>query len=107
MLLSRNWINFRVYKRKSSRNFKRFEKISDKKLHFRFAEEKDADLYIHWANDPLVRENSYHTDAVLFNDHIKWFHSKLISDECKLYLFFNEENKPVGQVRIDKDGNEI
>src|SRR6185436_6613216 len=72
-------------------------------LHFRFANESDVDLYFKWANDSLVRENSFNQKLISYEDHVKWFKSKLASNDCLFYLFLNEENVPVGQVRIDKN----
>ena len=76
-------------------------------LHFRFANENDSKLYFDWANDELVRENSFNKEPILHENHVKWFQSKLQSKDCFFYLFLNDENKPVGQVRIDKGGDEI
>lgn len=76
-------------------------------LHFRLAGESDVDLYYEWANDILVRQNSFNQNPVTYENHVKWFHSKLTSKECFFYLFMNGENRPVGQVRIDKKGDEV
>ena len=76
-------------------------------LNFRFAEPKDADLYFKWANDKLVRQNSFNTSEINYQQHIDWFSHKLNSKDCFFYLFLNEENVPVGQVRIDKSSEEI
>ena len=76
-------------------------------LHFRFANEDDVDLYFEWMNDKLVRENSFNQKALVYNDHVKWFQSKLISGDCFFYLFLNPKNQPVGQVRIDNNHKEI
>ncbi|MFI5220315.1 MAG: GNAT family N-acetyltransferase [Bacteroidia bacterium] len=76
-------------------------------LHFRFANTNDVDLYYEWANDPLVRSQSYRNNEINYNDHVKWFNEKLRSDDCKFYLFVNENNIPVGQVRIDKSNEKV
>lgn len=76
-------------------------------LHFRFADKGDMDLYFRWANDPLVRLNSYDPVPIPYENHINWFNKKVVSGSCFFYLFFNEENEPVGQVRIDKSQVEI
>lgn len=75
-------------------------------LNYRFATINDADLYYQWANDPLVRQNSFNQDAIPYVNHVNWFTKKLQSDSCYFYLFLNIDNEPVGQVRIDKDENE-
>ncbi len=84
-----------------------FKKLILEKIHFRLANENDVNLYFKWANDPFVRNNSYNQNEVVYENHIKWFKSKLDSKTCHFYLFFNEENAPVGQVRIDKNEKEV
>ncbi|MCD6067569.1 MAG: Acyl-CoA N-acyltransferase [Bacteroidetes bacterium] len=76
-------------------------------LDMRFAEATDADLYFNWANDALVRQNSFQTAEIDYPTHINWFTGKLKSDDCFFYLFLNEENIPAGQVRIDRSNGEI
>ncbi|MDX2171932.1 MAG: GNAT family N-acetyltransferase [Bacteroidota bacterium] len=76
-------------------------------LKFRFAKSNDVDLYYKWANDLLVRHNSFNTSEIKYEQHINWFANKLNSKDCFFYLFLNEENTPVGQVRIDKSNDEI
>jgi RimJ/RimL family protein N-acetyltransferase len=70
------------------------------KIHFRSADKGDVDLYFNWANDEEVRKNSFSTDKVIYENHVKWFNSKLDLENYHFYLFQNEENIPVGQVRI-------
>ena len=76
-------------------------------IKFRFAELSDADLYYKWANDTLVRQNSFNTSEISYEQHINWFTNKLKSKDCFFYLFLNNENTPLGQVRIDKSNDEI
>jgi RimJ/RimL family protein N-acetyltransferase len=73
---------------------------------FRMAKQEDAQLYFNWANDPEVRKNSFHTNPISYEDHVKWFNSKLISGKCYFYLFSNIQGVPVGQVRIDSHPEE-
>jgi RimJ/RimL family protein N-acetyltransferase len=78
------------------------------KLKFRKANIEDAQLYFNWANDKTVRENSFNRSEINFDQHVAWFSNKLRSTNCFFYLFINEEEKPVGQVRIDNtDGETI
>jgi RimJ/RimL family protein N-acetyltransferase len=62
----------------------------------------DAQLYFDWANDKSVRSNSYRTSKIDFETHINWFTSKLKDENCFMYLFQNETNEFIGQVRIQK-----
>ncbi|MEJ7691791.1 GNAT family N-acetyltransferase [Daejeonella sp.] len=77
-----------------------------KELTFRKANIKDSELYFKWANDPLVRENSIQQSLITYEDHIIWFGQKLENKSCHFYLFFNAEEVPVGQVRIDQSPEE-
>lgn len=70
-------------------------------LKYRMARREDAALYFNWANDELVRKNSYSQSAILMQDHNTWFDRKLSSEYCFFYLFFLAGNA-VGQVRIEK-----
>jgi RimJ/RimL family protein N-acetyltransferase len=74
-------------------------------LKYRMARIEDAALYFKWANNDLVRKNSYNQSAILIEDHLSWFDRKLKSGNCFFYLFFLGGN-PVGQVRIEKSNTE-
>ncbi len=75
-------------------------------LHYRFAQESDVDLYYEWANDESVRSNSYNQSKIDYDSHVNWFLRKLNDKNCFFYLFFNEKNEAVGQVRVEKKENE-
>lgn len=70
------------------------------KIYFRKARLEDAEIYYQWANDNLVRENSFEQKKISFEEHINWFKKKLSSSVCSFYLFFAEQI-PIGQVRIE------
>jgi RimJ/RimL family protein N-acetyltransferase len=70
-------------------------------IKFRMAAKEDAILYFNWANDVEVRKNSFITNKISYEEHVKWFNNKLVSEKCFFYLFSNIEGIPVGQVRIE------
>lgn len=76
-------------------------------LKMRFAKTSDVDLYYNWANDKLVRQSSYNSSEIDYEQHVTWFTNKLRSSDCFFYLFSDEENIPAGQVRIDRSNDEI
>ncbi len=80
--------------------------ISFNKLSMRLANIKDVDLYFKWANDALVRKFSFTQDLIQYNNHVKWFESKINDENYRFYIFENENKEPVGQVRINKDTKE-
>ena len=66
----------------------------------REAQKEDVDLYFRWANDPVVRQNSFNPEPIKFENHFKWFKTKLSSEQSRLFVF-EVLGKPVGQLRID------
>jgi spore coat polysaccharide biosynthesis protein SpsF len=83
-----------------------FRSLASKRLHFRYATESDTDLYFKWSNDALVRRNSFNQQTIEYNNHVAWFRAKLKAADFKFYLFFNDANKAVGQVRINRQNGE-
>lgn len=71
-------------------------------LSFRKATIEDMELYFEWANDPEVRKNSYHSTIINFEQHKIWFQNILNNNLAYLYLFEDQNNEKVGQVRIQK-----
>lgn len=71
-------------------------------LRFRKAEKSDCKIYFDWSNDADVRQQSYHSNTILWETHQKWFLDKLQDDSCLLLLFTNNKNENIGQVRIQK-----
>jgi [ribosomal protein S5]-alanine N-acetyltransferase len=72
----------------------------------RKATETDLDLYFNWTNDPDTRSNSFNTQIVDYQIHTNWFLNKIIDEKALLLVFENEEQIPVGQVRIEQKPNE-
>lgn len=72
-------------------------------LIFRTADASDVRLYFDWANDPGVREQSYHSAKIDFESHKKWFDARLEDESCLMLVFQNENKMDIGQVRIQKD----
>ena len=65
--------------------------------------EDDADLLFEWTNDASVRENSFSTDEISYDEHIRWFHHMLADDTIRQYIYMHE-GEPAGQIRITIDG---
>lgn len=75
-------------------------------LSFRKADLGDTRLYFDWANDCDVREQSYNSAVIDFENHKNWFESKLDDNSCMMLVFQNEENLKIGQIRIQKESDE-
>lgn len=60
----------------------------------------DARLYFDWANDPVVRQMAFHIEPIQWEDHLRWFKSKVESLISHLLLCYHG-TEPIGQVRFD------
>jgi UDP-2,4-diacetamido-2,4,6-trideoxy-beta-L-altropyranose hydrolase len=78
---------------------------ADTLLNARLAQPSDEELLLHWANDPLVRQNSFSQAAISALAHHSWFHQRLASNASRIYILETELKRPVGQVRFELDGN--
>jgi RimJ/RimL family protein N-acetyltransferase len=74
-------------------------------INLRKASAKDCRLIWKWANELEVRALSFASDAIPYDDHIKWFERKINSPDCYLYIAENSNDKPVGQIRFELEGN--
>ncbi|WP_418374571.1 GNAT family N-acetyltransferase [Agathobacter sp.] len=68
-------------------------------LYLRRANSEDCDLLFKWANDSLVRANSFSTDKISYEEHVRWFDRLMQRKDCLQYIFM-DECIPVGQARI-------
>ena len=71
------------------------------KIQHRKAKATDINLYFEWLNDPQVREKSFGSNTIKWEEHCKWFNDNINNPNYIFYIFnFNKEN--IGQVRIHK-----
>lgn len=63
---------------------------------------EDACVYFDWANDEQVRQQSFQSKPIAWEDHIGWFMKKLEDPACQM-LFFEDDEMPVGQVRFQDE----
>jgi RimJ/RimL family protein N-acetyltransferase len=78
-------------------------KINNRLLRIRRASLGDTKLYFDWANDSSVREQSYKSSRIDFENHKKWFETKLEDDSYMFLVFQNQEDENIGQIRIQKE----
>lgn len=76
-------------------------------LKYREATQKDVDLYFNWANDKEVRNNSFNQSKIKYEDHLLWFRRKIESENTRMYVFSDNSNNNIGQVRIEKEEETI
>lgn len=68
-------------------------------LRIRKANINDLNLYFEWTNDSEVRNKSFHSDKITFENHSIWFNKKINDESTQMYVFEYNKN-PCGQVRI-------
>ena len=73
-------------------------------LYLRQAGVEDRKLLFDWRNDPLVRRNSFTTDPVAWEDHVRWFGRLMDDPQARQYILIAAEAEnagiPVGQIRL-------
>ena len=68
----------------------------------RVAELTDIRDVFNLSNSIDVRENSINTREIRWEDHVEWFSSKIVSEDCVYFIIRSHENKFIGQIRFDK-----
>ena len=74
-------------------------------LSFRKATADDVQLFFDWANDELVRFNSYNQQPVIYEKHVEWFSNKLADRNYTFLVFEDAKKQAVGQVRFQLENN--
>jgi len=69
-------------------------------VYLRLVKWSDIDLLYEWANDKEVRNNSFNTSIIPYNDHKHWFDNCMQDENTVIYLLFDTELK-IGQIRVD------
>lgn len=76
----------------------------EEQLFLRPATIDDVDLLFEWVNEPAVRNNSFNTKIISMEEHAAWLERVLTDFYTKLYIL-QEEDTPIGQVRLAYDTN--
>lgn len=76
-----------------------------KELNFRKVQISDCDLIYSWANEYEVRNNAFNSNEIKYENHKRWFYSKLNNPNSVIYVIL-DNNTPIGQIRIDIENNE-
>lgn len=69
-------------------------------LSLRKVNAEDVDLLYEWANDATVRQNAFHTEPILYENHVKWF-AKTLADKSVHHYILCDGETPVGQIRLN------
>lgn len=73
--------------------------------YLRKATVEDMDLLFEWANDPVVRSNSFHSEPIPYESHKQWY-ADIMSDVNVLQFILMDDEIPVGQIRLNIEGTE-
>ena len=72
----------------------------------RLATAADVQLYFHWANDPVTRQQSFNSAPISWEDHVAWFTQKLTDRNAILLVFEVPSGDPIAQVRFEKEADD-
>jgi len=79
-----------------------------RELRLRLARENDCRLLFKWAGDQVARAASFHSAAISWEDHARWFAERLRDTQSVIYIGENAVGEPVGVVRFQiKDENAV
>jgi UDP-2,4-diacetamido-2,4,6-trideoxy-beta-L-altropyranose hydrolase len=70
-------------------------------LRLRLVTADDRQLLFQWANDPAVRNNSFHSKTIGWEEHCAWFTAKIQDPACLMFLAFVDGRRPLGLARFD------
>jgi RimJ/RimL family protein N-acetyltransferase len=79
--------------------------FSTANFYLRPATPDDCLLLWQWANDPVVRRSSFHTQAIDWTEHEAWYVEKLASPDCRIWIM-HIGALPVGQIRYERIGGD-
>ncbi len=80
--------------------------LFDEELRLREANESDEELLLSWSNDPVTRQSSFSSSSIKPEEHSTWFQNKLNDPNSLLFVGVNQDEREVGIVRFDLEGNE-
>ncbi len=81
------------------------ERMSPTSLCLRNARQDDCELIFQWANDPVARTASFHSDPIPWDEHKRWFSSKIQDPNCVFFIATTHVGEAIAQVRFEmKDG---
>jgi UDP-2,4-diacetamido-2,4,6-trideoxy-beta-L-altropyranose hydrolase len=80
--------------------------LHDDELALRPVQSQDCCMVWEWANDPVVRTQSFSTEKILWEKHVAWFESQQTNASIRFYMAVDKNDVPAGQIRYQIDGQE-
>lgn len=80
--------------------------LDENNFYLRKATIEDAKTLFYWTNETVTRSNSFNSEPIPWDNHIKWLREKLETDKSCIYILQNSEiDCPLGQIRLDYNDN--
>jgi spore coat polysaccharide biosynthesis protein SpsF len=76
------------------------------KEYLRKVDYSDMELLYRWANDPVTRTNSFHSDPISFEEHKEWFEEKINSPDVSFFIYHYDDHD-IGQLRFEFRDNVV
>lgn len=67
----------------------------------RLADKNDINNIFELSNDKTVRQNSVHSEQIVWEDHVAWFLKRIEDKTNPFYVIEDKNNNFIGQVRFD------
>lgn len=81
--------------------------LDGKKIRIKKVGLENCQLIWEWANDPEVRQSSFSSNPIPWEEHIDWFKRKANDSHCYFFIALDQLDIPIGQVRFDVKENEV
>ncbi len=78
----------------------------DLQIDLRRATLGDKDIIFEWANDEIVRKNSFNSECIKYETHSNWYDGK-INDKESIYFIGQIQDQLIGLVRFDRDNQDM
>ena len=82
------------------------ESLLQKEVMLRRVRRDDCELLWEWENEPNVRSASFFSEPITWEQHVRWFESKIADENCFIFIAINEQKVPIGRVRFEREGKE-
>jgi pseudaminic acid biosynthesis-associated protein pseG len=69
-------------------------------LYLRPVEITDARLLYEWRNDKAARENSLHSEDLIYEEHVRWLRHVLGTPAARYFYILMSGTVPLGQIRL-------
>ncbi len=79
--------------------------MAQKSLVLRAIHEEECRILWEWSNDSIVRRSAFHSGSISWEEHKKWFATKLGDPNCYIFMALDGLGKPIGQIRFDVSGD--